>query len=95
MPNNDEGWGRVDLPSLIGSSTKNYAFVDQSVLLTNNQQFERRILIGCALNRSKITLTYTDVPGTPSPFPRLSTISISKCLRPTATFITRQPVQRR
>lgn len=70
IPNNNEGWGRVDLPNLIGS-TKNYEFVDQSVLLTNNQVFERRILIGSAAEPLKITLAYTDVPGTPLTVPAL------------------------
>jgi hypothetical protein len=70
VPNMDEGWGRVDLPNLIGS-TKNYQFVDQSVLLTNNQQLEQRILIGNADEPLKITLAYTDVPGSPVTVPAL------------------------
>jgi hypothetical protein len=70
VPNMDEGWGRVDLPNLIGS-TKNYEFVDQSVLLTNSQQFEQRILIGSSAEPLKITLAYTDVPGTPVSVPAL------------------------
>ncbi len=70
VPNMDEGWGRVDLPNLIGS-TKNYEFVDQSVLLTTSQQFEQRILIGSASEPLKITLTYTDVPGSPITVPAL------------------------
>lgn len=70
VPNNDEGWGRVDLPNLIGS-TKNYQFVDQSILLTNDQVFEQRILIANADEPLKITLTYTDVPGTPLTVPAL------------------------
>lgn len=70
LPNMDEGWGRVDLPNLIGS-TKNYQFVDQSALLTSGQQFEQRILIGSAAKPLKITLVYTDVPGTPLVVPAL------------------------
>jgi hypothetical protein len=70
IPNMDEGWGRVDLPNLIGA-TKNYQFVDQSVLLTNDQVFEQRILIGSADEPLKITLAYTDVPGSPVTVPAL------------------------
>lgn len=70
VPNNDEGWGRVDLPNLIGSS-RNYLFVDQSVLLTNTQVFEQRVLVGSADEPLKITLTYTDVPGSPVAVPAL------------------------
>ena len=70
VPNNDEGWGRVDLTNLIGT-TKNYRFVDQSVLLTNAQVFEQRILIGSADEPLKITLAYTDVPGSPVTVPAL------------------------
>ena len=70
LPNMDEGWGRVDLPNLIGS-TKNYQFVDQSVLLMNNQHFEQRILVGNSAEPLKITLAYTDVPGSPVTVPAL------------------------
>jgi len=65
VPNNDEGWGRVDLPALIGS-TRNYEFIDQTVLLTNGAVFEKRILVGSADEPLKITLAYTDVPGLPA-----------------------------
>jgi subtilisin family serine protease len=69
-PNMDEGWGRVDLPNLIGS-TKDYQFVDQSVLLTNDQFYEIRVLIAGDDEPLKITLTYTDVPGSPVTVPAL------------------------
>ena len=65
VPNNDEGWGRVDLPALIGS-TRNYDFLDQSELLTQGVTFEKRVLIGSAGEPLKVTLTYTDVPGQPA-----------------------------
>ena len=70
VPNNDEGWGRVDLANLIGT-TRNHQFVDQSVLLTNQQQFEQRVLVANASEPLRITLTYTDVPGTPLTVPAL------------------------
>lgn len=64
-PNDDEGWGRVDLPALI-TPTADFDFTDQSVSLTNNGVFERRILIGGANEPLRITLAYTDEPGLPA-----------------------------
>lgn len=65
VPNNDEGWGRVNLPALIGSP-RNYDFTDQSTLLTNGATFEKTILVGSTTEPLKITLAYTDVPGLPA-----------------------------
>ncbi|MFO1512738.1 MAG: S8 family serine peptidase [Verrucomicrobiota bacterium] len=65
VPNSDEGWGRVNLPALIGA-TRNYDFTDQTTLLTNGGLFEKRILVGSSAEPLKITLTYTDVPGLPA-----------------------------
>jgi len=65
VPNNDEGWGRVNLPALIGSS-RNYDFTDQTTLLTNGAIFEKVILVGSSDEPLKITLAYTDVPGLPA-----------------------------
>jgi hypothetical protein len=70
VPNMNEGWGRLNLVNLIGS-TKNFEFVDQSVLLTNDQHFEQRFLIANADEPLKITLVYTDVPGSPVTIPAL------------------------
>ncbi len=69
-PNNDEGWGRLDLTELIGSA-KTYDFVDQSVLLTSGQVHERRLIVASSDAPLKITLTYTDVPGFPGALPAL------------------------
>lgn len=65
IPNNDEGWGRVDLPALVGSE-RDYAFVDQSALLTHGAIFEHRTLIGSRDEPLRVTLTYTDVPAFPA-----------------------------
>ncbi len=65
VPNMDEGWGRVNLPGLIGS-TRDYSYTDQSQLLTEGAVFEKRTLIGSAGEPLKITLAYTDVPGLPA-----------------------------
>lgn len=69
-PNNDEGWGRVDLTQIIGSP-RGVDFVDQSVLLTNNQVFEQKLLVAGAAEPLKVTLAYTDVPGFPGAIPAL------------------------
>ena len=65
VPNNDEGWGRVNLPALL-ASTRDYDFFNQTVLLTNNAVYEQRLLVSEANEPLKITLTYTDVPGNPA-----------------------------
>lgn len=65
VPNNDEGWGRVNLAALI-AAPRDYDFLDQAVLLTNNAVYEQRILIRNASEPLKITLAYTDVPGNPA-----------------------------
>ncbi|MCW5553569.1 MAG: S8 family serine peptidase [Verrucomicrobiae bacterium] len=65
VPNNDEGWGRLNLPALIGS-LRDYDFTDQIALLTNQADYEKRILIGSADEPLKVTLAYTDVPGNPA-----------------------------
>jgi len=70
VPNNDEGWGRVDLTEIIGSP-RSYQFLDQTVSLTNSQVFERRFVVGSADEPLKITLAYTDVPGFPAAIPAL------------------------
>jgi hypothetical protein len=69
-PNNDEGWGRVDLTQIIGSD-RGYDFLDQSVRLTNSQVYERRVVVASSDLPLKITLTYTDVPGFPGAIPAL------------------------
>jgi hypothetical protein len=69
-PNMDEGWGRVDLPVLIGPG-RGYDFVDQTVRLTSGQVFERRVLVGDSYAPLKITLAYTDVAALPAVVPSL------------------------
>jgi hypothetical protein len=70
IPNNDEGWGRVDLVELIGSE-RTYEFIDQTKLLTQNQQFEKTIFVSDGGMPLRVTLTYTDVPGNPMTIPAL------------------------
>ncbi len=70
IPNNDEGWGRVDLVELI-DSTKRYQFIDQSAVLATGQTFEHRLLVASADEPLRITLAYSDVPGFPATIPAL------------------------
>ncbi len=69
-PNMDEGWGRVDLTQLIGS-TRRYEFIDQTHLLASGERFEHRFVVGSVGKPLKVTMTYTDVPGMPAAIPSL------------------------
>ena len=69
-PNNDEGWGRVNLPGILNSG-RNFDYVDQSIPLTNTQIIDHTILVRSADEPLKVTLTYTDVPGFPGAIPAL------------------------
>jgi len=70
IPNADEGWGRVDLTEIIGSS-RTYEFVDQTTLLTASQTHERRVIAATDFEPLRITLTYTDYPAFPGALPAL------------------------
>ncbi|HEX7860906.1 MAG TPA: S8 family serine peptidase [Verrucomicrobiae bacterium] len=70
IPNNDEGWGRVDLTELIGADRK-FDFTDQTTLLRTGQTFEKRLVLASSEIPLKITLAYTDVPGFPPAIPAL------------------------
>lgn len=70
VPNNDEGWGRIDLTELIGAP-RGYDFVDQTALLTSNGVFERRVVVDDSGEPLKVTLAYTDVPALPAAIPAL------------------------
>ncbi|HWN95176.1 MAG TPA: S8 family serine peptidase, partial [Methylomirabilota bacterium] len=58
VPNNDEGWGRVDLTQIIGSD-RVYDFVDQAITLATGQQFERHIVVADETLPLFVTLAYT------------------------------------
>jgi len=60
----DEGWGRVAVGSLVDGS-RSFNFLDQSVLLTTGQIYERKLIITGPGAPLKVTLAYTDVPGFP------------------------------
>ncbi|MFM1770066.1 MAG: hypothetical protein RJA22_2595 [Verrucomicrobiota bacterium] len=69
-PNNDEGWGRVDLPELLLSG-RPLEMVDQAVRLTVGQVHERQLVLASGEEPLKVTLAYTDVPGFPAVLPAL------------------------
>src|SRR5437773_8753790 len=70
VPNNDEGWGRIDLTQIIGSPRR-YEFIDQTTLLAVGQTFANRVVVASSDEPLKITLAYTDVPGFPGAIPAL------------------------
>jgi len=75
VPNNDEGWGRINLANLIltnlNTAPRYYQYLDQTVLLTNTQVYSQHIVVQGADEPLKITLAYTDVPGFPGALPAL------------------------
>jgi hypothetical protein len=61
-PNMDEGWGRLNLATLVGTN-RAFSFLDQSVLLSTGTNYEQPLLIGNNSKPLKLTLAYTDVPA--------------------------------
>jgi subtilisin family serine protease len=70
VPNNDEGWGSVDLTEIIGTD-RNVISIDQTNLLTTGMNYETTVTVNDATEPLKITLAYTDVPGFPGALPAL------------------------
>src|SRR5213594_2764035 len=64
VPNNDEGWGRIDLTQIIGSPRR-FELIDQTNLLAAGQTYAHRVVVASSDEPLKITLAYTDVPGFP------------------------------
>jgi hypothetical protein len=75
VPNNDEGWGRINLENIIttnyNAAPRFYQYLDQTVLLTNSQVYSQHIFIEGSDQPLKITMAYTDVPGFPGAIPAL------------------------
>ncbi len=69
VPNNDEGWGRMNLVTLIDSERR-HEFTEQGAGLTNGGVFERTVVVGAG-DVLKVTLVYTDVPALPAALPAL------------------------
>jgi hypothetical protein len=75
IPNNDEGWGRINLTNIIvtnlTTAPRYYQYLDQSVLLVNGQLYTQHAFVQSSLQPLKITLAYTDVAGFPGAIPAL------------------------
>ena len=75
VPNNDEGWGRINLVNLVttndNTAPRYYQYLDQTVLLTNTQTYSQHIFVEGSDQPLKVTMTYTDVPGFPGAVPAL------------------------
>ncbi len=69
VPNNDEGWGRINLETLIDSERR-FEMYDQSSELATGQVWEQRVVVADG-EPLKVTLVYTDVPGLPAAIPAL------------------------
>lgn len=69
-PNNDEGWGRVDLTNLIGE-TRQHEFIDQTTNLITGQVYEHQVVVADAEQPLKLTLVYTDPAAFPGAIPAL------------------------
>jgi subtilisin family serine protease len=75
VPNNDEGWGRINLLNIIvtnlNTAPRFYQYLDQTVLLTNSQVYSQHIFVQGSDQPLKVTMAYTDVPGFPGALPAL------------------------
>jgi len=71
IPNNNEGWGRVNLRQAIGEG-RSRVYVDQTELLDNPAQtYERTYGVPEAGQPVRITLAWTDAPGAAGANPAL------------------------
>ena len=70
VPNQDEGWGRVDLDRLIESG-RDVEFLDQTFALEVEDVYEGEWVVSSRDVPLRITLAYTDVPGFPGAIPAL------------------------
>lgn len=71
IPNRFQGWGRASLPTVVlqspGSDRGPRLFVDQGVaFVANNQTFTMRVTVVNAGQPLRVTLVYTDAPGSTS-----------------------------
>jgi hypothetical protein len=69
VPNNDEGWGRINLVNLIDSNRR-FEPADQGAGLATGGIHERKAVVSSG-DQLKVTLVYTDVPGLPAAIPAL------------------------
>src|SRR5207253_2691215 len=64
IPNMDEGWGRLHLGNVIASSAAHF-YDDQTVSLSTGASHTYQIAVGIVDQPVKVSVAWTDVPGTP------------------------------
>ncbi|HOB31732.1 MAG TPA: S8 family serine peptidase, partial [Verrucomicrobiota bacterium] len=69
-PNNEEGWGRIDLTRIIDSD-RDVVFIEQTNVLSTGASYETAVVVEDPSEPLKVTLTYTDEPGFPGAIPAL------------------------
>jgi hypothetical protein len=69
-PDNNQGWGRVDLRRIIDPAWQTES-LDQTEPLSTGQIYEKRILVSGTNAPLRITMAYTDYPGLVSAIPAL------------------------
>jgi hypothetical protein len=71
IPNNDEGWGRVDLGNLFAASAAR-VYVDEEVALTEiDEEFTITVTAADPTAPLKVSVVWTDAPGAPGADPAL------------------------
>jgi serine protease AprX len=65
IPNNNEGFGRVDLQAVVGpyASNEQLSFFDESRKLDTGEREDRSVSVPNGAHRLKATLVWTDPPG--------------------------------
>lgn len=62
-PNNDIGWGRIDLSAIVDTNA-GFEFIDQDELFTaSGQQYQMTVRVVDTAQPLKITLVWSDAPG--------------------------------
>src|SRR5256886_3030308 len=64
IPNMDEGWGRLHVGNVIASSGTHF-YDDQTVSLATGDTHSYQIAVGIVSQPFKVSVAWTDVPGTP------------------------------
>jgi len=65
VPNNSEGFGRVDLQAVVGpyANGETLTFFDENTALDTGQQVQHSVAIPLGAQMLKVTLVWTDPPG--------------------------------
>lgn len=63
IPNTDEGWGRMDLVSLLGSGKPDEYVDDQAISLQTGQDSVYQLTVMSSAVPLRITMAYTDAPA--------------------------------